>query len=749
MLRLMLPSRFAIALALIACPTPAFAAAQGPSGFPKLTDPIEQLGRARPSLATVTTICPDLARGGKALIGREQRFEATVSSGKPTASDWADLACNRAGLWLEGATAKEGPALGLGQSWRQGAVNAAIEALQVDAGNPRAAELLGLAVLAEDDRKLLSVSDDQLVSAIRRGVGSRYALRACSELSDRLKRSDDTKECVAKALAIGRDSTWHLLRRAELDYRLADSSSGEAAFYLAAAAAVDSEGKAQLAWHARWFLAPDELAEWEQLPGDSSAAWLRDRLTARDIRDARPLGSRLAEHFVRLAYVKQHFAMVVPQTRSRALSSGPAATEDGRTPPQPDTLMLISANPEELPTTTWREYLRWQVDFDDRGVVWMRFGPPLARTDWACKEVGPPPPCLVTREEWRYEVDGKVMVVNFENEGFDGSVEPTRLVTGALGNYTCDLDPYRCFLTGKAGAGAFQRSVNPTMPLSSLPLKIEEIGRLREEDRALIDLATTKDDNSVRGGAHIDVSASLFRLWEPTTGRPTSLIPYAITAKDLDVVDLGNEGAAMFTLELRSWDPLSSATSDTVVQQRLILPANGAKRDHLTGYLAVPLGSGTKAWSLAVTQTGDRRGRAFEDQKAPISGGDLALSDLIVGAESQGATAEVGTTHVVLAPLGVIDRTAGAHLYYQLRSRVDRADVISTFRFFRTDGSPKEATKPVLQLAFGGSVRAGINEVARLLDLSKLSAGSYRLEVTVHDSKAKLIVTQSTPLLLK
>jgi hypothetical protein len=75
--------------------------------------------------------------------------------------------------------------------------------------------------------------------------------------------------------------------------------------------------------------------------------------------------------------------------------------------------------------------------------------------------------------------------------------------------------------------------------------------------------------------------------------------------------------------------------------------------------------------------------------------------------------------------------------------------VTSTFKFFRTDQQPKDSSRAVLQIAFDGALKTGLNEVERRVDLSKLDAGRYRLEVTVTDTRAKITVTQSSPIVLR
>ena len=293
-------------------------------------------------------------------------------------------------------------------------------------------------------------------------------------------------------------------------------------FGRAGATAHDSVSRLEVDWHLQWFLTPIEMSSWRLQQDTARGAWLRDQLIKRDVKDGQPLGARVAEHFKRLDYVEQNFRLEIPDRARQGLRTGPAVMDNGNTPLNPDTLILAQEDAATLNARMWRDYARWQTDFDDRGVVWMRFGAPEKRIPYTC-----PRDCIEVREAWLYHIDGKPLLLDFENEGYDGTVEATRLVTGVLGNYFCGLDAYRCMLTGLSTAEFYAKQASNGKPVS-LFLMPEQVDAVREDDRHSIEFATTHDDNSVRGDANLRIVSNLHRLWDPISTEPIALVTWAL-----------------------------------------------------------------------------------------------------------------------------------------------------------------------------------------------------------------------------
>jgi GWxTD domain-containing protein len=133
--------------------------------------------------------------------------------------------------------------------------------------------------------------------------------------------------------------------------------------------AIRTDHEAKLFWHdIRPIATPEEDAQFASLPIDQKKASLRDywqRLA--DDAFVTP-GERLAEHYRRLEYASQHFRLDIPERRHYSSLAAYA-------PP-------------------------WQTGYDDRGVIYLRHGPPDDEATYAGPEVE-------RNISWKYERTGR------------------------------------------------------------------------------------------------------------------------------------------------------------------------------------------------------------------------------------------------------------------------------------------------------------------------------------------------------
>ena len=679
-----------VALLFQAITNPAFTQVDHPGAVPDL--------KARLAVA-----CASVPRGDReTLLRNELRLASAAHGGSVSADTWWSLGCARALLWVDGAIAHDGPLMISGNSWAQGSAHAMLEALKQRPTDARAANVLALLSLDQAEPDPLKEIAAALIGAVRKGVDAPAVLRACSEYGFRVGSPSDTYFCARKALSAGMDSTWHLLRLARLGFRDHDTVGSSILFSRAASAAHDSITRLEIDWHLQWFLSPDERTQWGKLADSARGSFVIDRLASRDVRDGQPAGARLAEHFARLEYVETHFRLRVPRIIKKQMLTG------------------VSTVASDTTSLAFRNYNRWQVDFDDQGVIWMRFGEP---------EKTALDTSLAARETWRYTIDGQTMIVSFYDEDNDGSVGASKVSVGMLGTYMCSVDTWRCML-------AMMQEAHTLGPA--------DVERLREQDAEYITVATQKDDNSVRDDAkNLRIVSNLHRLWDPISSAPMSLVTWALRLDDLAIRDTESVRTAVVDLDLRRWDPSANAWSDTSFARHLIIPDKNSKRSSVTGFIITPSTAGVTSWSLVATQP-ERRGRAWDDG-APLGTGPLALSDLVLGAESEGLVWNNRGAPIALAPLDAVDRKETVQLYYQVKSRIERPQLKTTIALYRLD-DPKRATEPVLQVTYADGVHEGLNEIAPTLDVSRLEKGSYRLEVRIEDEDHNVTATRSARL---
>jgi hypothetical protein len=673
----------------------------------------------------------------KAMLDREFKAAWDVHGSNVSADKWLTLGCARADLAGERSPSSPGPLMDGGNSWAQGAERVMQEVLKQRPGDARAAEVLGLLALDDNDPDNLKTASASVVAAVAHGVATAGALRACADLAAQTHAEGASRVCSEKALRAGYDSTWHLLRLAQLAFRGVDSVQGNKLFILAVSVARDSFARQEVDWHLQWFLTPGERKEWSTVADSARAPWLRDKIMSRDVRDGQPLGARLAEHFGRLEYVEANFRLTVSRRTREALRTGP--NMDELATPGNDTAIRSACNAGMIEAVEWRFYPRWQTDFDDRGVVWMRYGAPekRIRSNPSCELGGEQP--KNAREAWLYEIDGQRLLLSFEYEKYSGSVEATRLVEGVLGTYFCDVDVKRCGMTALSTAHAFASSdaKNVTAPSSDF-VTPEDVLHLHQEDREYISVATTKDDNSPRGEQTIALVSRLHRLWDPLSSVPIALVTYALPIKDLSVQQHDGERTTVVRFELRQWDPTLEQWRDTSFARHFIVPDTNMKRPNLVGSIAVATTPGVSAWSVVATQSDQRRGRSYDVNTSGLPGGSLVLSDLVLGAEAQGLIWNFHNVEIPLAPTAVLDRKLSVSLYYQIKSDVARADLRTTAALYKVeDGVAKDSA--ALQVTYDQAVREGINEVAPQLDVSRLDRGSYSLEVRLTDAGGTVV----------
>jgi hypothetical protein len=684
------------------------------------------------------------------------RQERLLSESAPRASAdaLANLACTRARLYLAGTIARESWNMPLGTSWHEGAVRAARAALANGAPVDPTAELLGLLLLAES-----KVDSQAAAVAVLRGRldgGDRLhvnAVRGCVSAAVRIAAWADAEHCILHGLQQGTDSTWLLLEATRSAFAQRESAVGRRLFDRAVGSARTATDWETIGWHLGWFLEPEEAETWLALADSARSAWVRDRLAARDIRDGRSVGSRVEEHFRRLGVADSVFRYAIP-TRSLARFQYAATPE---TFPEPEVPKVIEAwhDPGLVAAEPFRNHQRYDPRYDDRAAAFLRFGAPTQRTQWTGRDTarvvtveGARPVVLRhpngtnTREAWRYEVDGQGLLLHYESERFTGTADATRFVTGVLGHYLCDVDSRRCALSARSEMAFLSRFAG--VGQSDTPLPPEAIGSLREADREHLTQATTKDDHGVRAARTITTLARVHRVWDPASGAVLGVVPYAVRTQD---VAERRDTATTFTLTVRQWDPGTGAWLESAIPRALRLPRDRPGDGYLTGHAVVASGAGVSAWSVVAAQDTIAWGRAWADRAPPLGSGALAISDIILGAASQGQRwRTTGGSEVPLAPLGAFDRNVPMTLYWQVKSATARDELRTTVALYRTDSKSDE---PALQIAFTARVAAGLTEELREVDITRLEGGRYRVEVVLTEASDGATVRRSGELLIK
>ncbi len=703
---------------------------------------VDRPGSGAGVTSAIAAACPAAASLGDNALLRLEVHEADSAATGHSAGAWARLGCTRALLGERNLLSHAGPLMIAGNSWIEGALRSLMQALQLAPGDSVAARTLALLALDQEDlgREEAPV-DSALFGAIDAGVSDATVLDACTTLARRVSNDARLRSCAERDLATGRDSTWNDIALSRLAFRHADTASGMKLFLAAVGAAHDSASLDAVGWQLQWFLTPDQVNDWSELSDVARVVWVRQQLIARDVRDGQPLGATLAEHFKRLDFAEANFGLEVPARLRAAVQTMPATPDPFAGLPNTDSLMLDSGDAGAVAARPMRDYLRWQADLDDRAVVWMRYGKPDKRVSWMC----PGASCFISREAWLYKFGDRQFIVNFENESNVGSSEPTRLVSGVIGEYFCGLDVKRCLLAERSHMGAIVQQRHLSMGDSSVtgnPGLASAVERVRAEDEQAIRLATTTDDNAVRGEKAIATEAHLHRLWDPATGAPIALTTYAMRLGDLATAKAESITAATVAFAIRQFVADSGSWSETSVTRHLLLPRGHGKDAQVTGFLVTPSSPAVTDWSVVASQP-DRLGRSYHLGGEGLEPGPLMISDLVLGSAAQGVAWQSSGQRVVLAPLDAIDLHQPMTLYYQVRSTVPHAAANTTVVLYRVAGDTVSAA-PALQVVFHGAISQGLNEVDNTVDVSRLEKGTYRLQVRIYAGPAALTERSTT-----
>ena len=121
----------------------------------------------------------------------------------------------------------------------------------------------------------------------------------------------------------------------------------------------------------------------------------------------------------------------------------------------------------------------------------------------------------------------------------------------------------------------------------------------------------------------------------------------------------------------------------------------------------------------------------------------LQLSMLILGSEQSGRHGTISGQLMYLPPPRGFHPGDAVHLYYEMFSTIARPALRTTLAICHSHGWDGDAT-PILQIRFDTPARASWKVVDQRLDLSRLSKGAYRLQLTLADTDGATLTRQST-----
>ena len=688
---------------------------------------------------------------------------------------WYVLAASRLAADEVGLSSRPGPLQQENAQNVAGAERALLHALTLDSTFLLAAQALVVAPIVLDSTSRLSARVAAL-RRLRRSLPPQYLFgEALVE-----REAGHLDSAVAIEIALLKN---HAVPRGLVDITLAHdlfrTGNKDAATPVYFAGANDTAAVSRAAYRNElaWVASTAELVQWDSLPAAKRPEWLKRFWAIRDLRDGRPEGARLEEHYERVDTAFRLYRFRYPPKVGN------------------DTLWLTGSIDYYTATIAGTAQpfhsLRSAFDvIDDRGLIYLRQGVPYLAM--RMRDEG-------GLELWQYERPGEQLFVSFSAglppqravvlsaphaqllrtlSSRSGFVEPMMLVPtvaarlpapygGYMQGEFCALKASLCLASPDSSRFTLPRvNCTPAVevpniswqlgdprfvsrsrfvdPRELIPILHSKIlsppndapyihEREREEGWWSIDQATTTDAFPIPFHRQITASVEAHAL-RRADGTRRLVVAIGIPSKYLGPpdFDLKRDSVAypvhMHIAALRESDGLRFDL-DTVTN--LYAPKTVTSADPLLTALDMPIPAGRFAASVWILQLGDSSGVQVHLDSVSVPGPSqvLRVSDLILGPATSPVRWNSGEGMVPLNPFGTFAKGGDAEIYFQVSGAVQGVAYQTRYEFFR-DGD-ELAVAPQLTITSAAELHADLAAVQRTLGLTTLVPGRYRVRLTV------------------
>jgi GWxTD domain-containing protein len=615
----------------------------------------------------------------------------------------------------------------LGKDYLSKAARAFAHATEVDPSFAFAVVDLANTALTQRIKPRLDVA----LSAVRLAAGSPAGRHADVQLvRGRVEReageADSAVAGFRAFLAVGGDSGVGLLELARTFYFARRPTDAWSVYFAGARAATSAGALTLYRSDLSWIADSVDLAAFDALPDPPSRArWLEAFWTRRDAVEARDVGERLAEHYRRWFYARRSFRLV---SRHRHYD----ITE---------------------------VYHAKQVEFDDRGVIYLRHGEPDRRARFACADAEQPNgEGCAPNESWLYrreDTEGGDLIFHFAARGDVQDYKLIESLVDALG-----------FRSGvQAGAYSDPR-------VSDLYASRDDFGSLygrvghslnapgsalaedRAHGRRSIAVGTTSDSYAQRFDEPLDVVASEFVVG---AGEGQMLhVVFAVPGERLTPESAGEGRGLLYPLHFRV---IVSDSADRVVARLDTLRVFGAREalrrpSYLTGRLALPVPAGRYRYRLLVMTPDGTAGDLVRHDTLdvrPLTGVAFAVSDVVLGRDGSGLVWVTSGDTVRLNPLSRFPEGSAAELYYEVYGLPRGATYHTVVRLEREGrrsllgaiGRLFGGGRAPVLLEFDAAAEGPVTRVHRGVALRDVGKGTYRLSVVITDPASGVSATRT------
>jgi tetratricopeptide (TPR) repeat protein len=612
----------------------------------------------------------------------------------------------------------------LGLDYLSKAARAFAHATQVDPSFAFATVDLANAALSQRIHPRLQVALEAVRLAGASPAGSVPEVQlARGRVEREVGEADSALAAFRSYLTVGGDSGVGLFEMARTQYFANQPAAGESSYYRGAAAATSVPARQLYRTDLALLADSADVGAFDSLPaGAARAAWLRQFWNGRDLREARDPGERLAEHNRRWMYARRNFR-------------------------------LVSRHRHYDITEVYRSA---QVEFDDRGVIYLRHGEPDQRATHPSEpNCSTAARCLQPNQSWLYRRPGGDLVFHFVARDDASDYKLVESLVDALGFRaavqaagTPDAGVVDLYASREQFGGAYARVARGGS------LAGNAIADERSSGRRAITTGTTTDTYQQRFAVPLDPVVSDFVAAAGTrpAGQAVHVV-FAIPADRLSAEPGGDAGGVLYPLHFRL---LVSDERDSVVKRLDTLRVFSSRQtlrspSYLSGRLSVSLPPGRYRYRLLVATQDRLAGQLVRRDTLivpALDGRSFTASDLVVGRAGAGlmwlaraADSAAGVDTVLLNPLDRYPTGSVAELYYELFGLSPGTSYHTEVRLERVGGRSLlgrigglfGGRRPPVLLEFDASAAGPVTRIHRGVSLRGVAPGSYVLSVTMSD----------------
>jgi hypothetical protein len=577
-----------------------------------------------------------------------------------------------------------------------------------DGGAVRA--LYETAVLLRDTTRMAAIALPLLRAAAAAGSTDRDAYFALGRAERLMGDIHASVRAFQRYLDLGGDPGRGLRDLAWSAYVAGDSGADSA--YAAGAQFDDTATVAGYREDLELIATDEELARFDLQRGAARVNFLDNFWHERDRASLRTHGERIREHFRRMTYAERHYGLEVNR-RHYALD----------------------------PTTLSRSdmYRSGSTRFDDRGIVYIRQGPPDDRVFSVTYGIQP-------NESWVYaRANGDLLLHFAANTG--GDIHDLRLI-----NSVTDIGGVNAGdASNPATLFAFLDRCKLHRPYCKY-LNWSDRGRSRilRDEQAIVStstlLAVSTDAHERHFASPLAAQGRGFAVGTEG-GKPVLHLAFAVGLERPPGID---EDSVAFLLPLavrvNLTDSLGRSAGWIDTTSEVLLPGGGGSGAVLSavGRVSLPMQPGKWYYQMALAYR-DTIGVVLPTDTITVrsfSPDRLAVSDLVLSRDRRGArwVPAVGDTawmnpRTTWAPGDVLS------LYHEVYG-------LEAQQQYRASLILRRGKKQVLTLAWDGAGQAEVTRVTRTLSLERVPVGDYVLELEIFDSAGRK-ARSATPISLR